>query len=213
MVLLIAIGGAVFRRTTRAGVLAAATAKEAIRQPMLLLSGALAVAVLVVNTFLPFFSLGEDVKMLKDCGLATMLIVGLLVAVWTASTTIHDEIEGRTAMTLLSKPINRRQFVLGKYLGILQAVGLLTVVVGAIFLGLVFYKIIYDAQESEERCDRHRVGAGGDAGRGLGCRGCPGRRSACRRSEGGRSNAFKMRPRPAAGLPGDRGADGDQRGD
>ena len=125
---IIAVGGYVFRRTTRAGVLAAATAKEAVRQPVFLLSAALAAAILVINTFLPFFSLGEDVKMLKDCGLATMLIVGLLVAVWTAGTTIHDEIEGRTAMTLLSKPINRRQFVLGKYLGILQAVGLLTVI-------------------------------------------------------------------------------------
>ena len=149
--LLIAIGGFVFRRTTRAGVLAAATAKEAVRQPVFLLSGALAVALLVVNTFLPFFSLGEDVKMLKDTGLATMLIVGLLVAVWTASTTIHDEIEGRTAMTLLSKPINRRQFVLGKYLGILQAVGLLTLVVGGIFLGLIFYKVIYDARENSKQ--------------------------------------------------------------
>ncbi|QDT16027.1 ABC-2 transporter permease [Alienimonas californiensis] len=147
------IGGFVFRRTTRAGVLAAATAKEAVRQPVFLLSAALAVALLVVNTFLPFFSLGEDVKMLKDTGLATMLIVGLLVAVWTASTTIHDEIEGRTAMTLLSKPINRRQFVLGKYLGILQAVGLLTIVVGGIFLGLVYYKVIYDSRESQEKMD------------------------------------------------------------
>ncbi|NNJ24189.1 ABC-2 transporter permease [Alienimonas chondri] len=153
VVLAVAIGGYVFRRTTRAGVLAAATAKEAVRQPVFLLSMALAVALLVVNTFLPFFSLGEDVKMLKDTGLATMLIVGLLVAVWTASTTIHDEIEGRTAMTLLSKPINRRQFVLGKYLGILQAVGLLTVVVGVIFMGLVFYKVAYDAKESGEPID------------------------------------------------------------
>ena len=153
VVLAVLIGGAVFRRTTRAGVLAAATAKEAVRQPVFLLSAALAAALLVVNTFLPFFSLGEDVKMLKDTGLATMLIVGLLVAVWTASTTIHDEIEGRTAMTLLSKPINRRQFVLGKYLGILQAVGLLTVVVGAIFLGLTFYKVGYDAEEKSKALD------------------------------------------------------------
>ena len=101
------VAGAVFRRTTRAGVLAAATSKEAVRQPVFFLSIGIALIVLVLNTFLPFFSLGEDVKMLKDCGLATMLIVGLLVAVWTAGTTIYDEIEGRTAMTLLSKPINR----------------------------------------------------------------------------------------------------------
>ena len=141
------VGGWVFRRTTRAGVLAAATSKEAVRQPVFALSVAIALIVLLLNTFLPFFSLGEDVKMLKDCGLATMLIIGLLVAVWTASTTIHDEIEGRTAMTLLSKPINRRQFVLGKYLGIMRAVGLLTLIVGTALVALVFYKVGYDAKE------------------------------------------------------------------
>ena len=141
------VGGWVFRRTTRAGVLAAATAKEAVRQPIFFLSAGIALIVLVLNTFLPFFSLGEDVKMLKDCGLATMLIVGLLVAVWTAGTTIYDEIEGRTAMTLLSKPINRRQFVVGKYLGIMRAVGLLTLIVGAALIALVFYKVGYDAKE------------------------------------------------------------------
>ena len=141
------VGGWVLRRTTRAGVLAAATAKEAVRQPVFFLSIAIALLVLLLNTVLPFFSLGDDVKMLKDCGLATLLIVGLLVAVWTAGTTIYDEIEGRTAMTLLSKPINRRQFIVGKYLGIMRAVAILMVVVGAVFVALVFYKVGYDARE------------------------------------------------------------------
>jgi len=60
--------------------------------------------------------------MLMDCGLATILICGLLLAVWTSSTSIAEEIEGKTAMTLLSKPINRRQFIVGKYVGIMSAV-------------------------------------------------------------------------------------------
>ena len=139
---------AAFRFYTRAGILAAATTKEAVRQPVFLLAAAISVVVLVLNTFLPFFSMGDDVKMLKDCGLATILIGGLLVAVWTASTSIADEIEGKTAMTLLSKPINRRQFVVGKYVGILQAVGLMTAFVGAVLFGLVLFKVGYDAKES-----------------------------------------------------------------
>jgi ABC-type transport system involved in multi-copper enzyme maturation permease subunit len=137
-----------FCYTTKAGVVARATTKEAIRQPIFLLSLALAVIILVLNTFLPFFSLGEDVKMLKDCGLATILIAGMLIAVWTASTSIADEIEGKTAMTLLSKPINRRQFVLGKYIGIMQAVLWFMVPVAIVFLGLVYFKVGYDAKES-----------------------------------------------------------------
>jgi ABC-type transport system involved in multi-copper enzyme maturation permease subunit len=137
-----------FAYTTRAGIIARTTTKEAIRQPVFLLLLLIAMLMLVILTFVPYFTFGEDVKMLKDCGLATILFAGLLLAVWTSSTSIADEIEGKTAMTLLSKPINRRQFVVGKYFGILQAVLLLLVPLSLCFLALIFYKVGYDARES-----------------------------------------------------------------
>jgi ABC-type transport system involved in multi-copper enzyme maturation permease subunit len=133
---------------TRAGIIARATTKEAIRQPLFPLLMAIALISLVVNTFLPFFSFGEDFKMLMDCGLATILICGLLLAIWTSSTSIADEIEGKTAMTLLSKPINRRQFIVGKYVGIMAAVFWMLLPVMVCFLGLIFYKVGYDFRET-----------------------------------------------------------------
>src|SRR6478672_1074732 len=108
--------------STRAGIIARATAKEALRQPVFALLLVLSLMMLVLNTYVPFFSLGDDVKMLEICGLSTILISGMFLAIWTSSMSIADEIEGKTAMTLLSKPINRRQFVVGKYLGIFQAI-------------------------------------------------------------------------------------------
>jgi len=139
-----------FAYTTKAGIIARATTKEAVRQPVFLLCMALAIVILLINTVLPFFSLGEDVKMLKDCSLATILISGLLIAVWTASTSVAEEIEGKTAMTLLSKPINRRQFVLGKYVGILQAILWYMLPLVIVFLGCVYYKVAYDAKEGSK---------------------------------------------------------------
>ncbi len=139
-----------FSYFTRTGIIARATTKEAVRQPVFLLLLALSFLVLVINTFLPFFSLGEDIKMLKDCGLATLLISGMLLAVWTSSTSIANEIEGKTAMTLLSKPINRRQFVTGKYVGIMQAVLWLLIPLMVVFCLLIFYKVGYDARESSK---------------------------------------------------------------
>src|SRR5580704_16292043 len=139
---------AAFCYVTRAGVMGRATTKEAIRQPLFPLLMALALIVLVTNTFVPFFSFGEDYRMLIDCGLATILICGLLLAVWTSSTSIADEIEGKTAMTLLSKPINRRQFVLGKFVGIMVAVFWLILPLVICFLALVYYKVGYDSRES-----------------------------------------------------------------
>ena len=144
---LVLVGLIAFAYTTKAGIIARATTKEAVRQPVFLLCMALAIVILLINTFLPFYSLGEDVKMLKDCSLATILISGLLIAVWTASTSVAEEIEGKTAMTLLSKPITRRQFVLGKYVGILQAVLWYMLPIVIVFLCCVFYKVGYDAKE------------------------------------------------------------------
>ncbi len=133
--------------TTKAGIIARATAKEALRQPVFALLMAVSLAMLVANTFVPFFSLGDDVKMLEICGLATILISGMLMAIWTSSMSIADEIEGKTAMTLLSKPINRRQFILGKLLGIQAAILVLVMPIAAALCGLVIYKVFYDARE------------------------------------------------------------------
>lgn len=147
---LIILGVTLFSYTTQAGVIARATTKEAIRQPVFVMLVFVGILFMVLNTFLPFFTLGEDVKMLIDCGLATILITGALMAVWTASTSISSEIEGKTAMTLLSKPINRRQFVLGKYVGILQAVFWMLLLPICCFLLLILYKIGYDAREGAD---------------------------------------------------------------
>jgi len=134
--------------TTRTGVIARAAAKEAIRQPVFPLLLTISLVMMVFNTFIPFFSLGEDVKMMEVCGLAMLLICGMFLAIWTSSMSIADEIEGKTAMTMLSKPVNRRQFILGKFLGIQTAVLLMALPIVLAFAGLTVYKVFYDARES-----------------------------------------------------------------
>ena len=92
----------------------------------------------------------DDIRELKNCGLATLLISGVLLAVWTAGSSITSEIEGKTAMTLLSKPINRRQFIVGKYIGILQAVLWLFLPLALMLSFLIFYKVGYDQRETSK---------------------------------------------------------------
>jgi ABC-type transport system involved in multi-copper enzyme maturation permease subunit len=86
--------------------------------------------------------------MVKDEGLTLIMVLSILMALWTASVSIAEEIEGRTALTLLSKPVGRREFILGKFLGILIPVAIMFLVFGAIFLSSVSYKVVYDARES-----------------------------------------------------------------
>lgn len=133
---------------TPTGNIMLATTKEAIRQPVFILLLAIVLLANVVFSILPYFTLGDDTKVLMDCGLMDLLVASLFLAVWTASTSVAEEIEGKTAMTLLSKPVNRRQFILGKYLGILGAVVLLLIPITVGFLGCIYCKVPYDSWES-----------------------------------------------------------------
>ena len=128
--------------------IAAATAKEAIRQPSFLILLGVVVMWLIISVFVPYFTFGEDIKMYKDTGLTTISFVCLLLALLTSSSTVADEIEGRTAITVLSKPIGRRSFIIGKFLGILGGALALYVILGIGFSIGVTGKLAYDSVES-----------------------------------------------------------------
>ncbi len=128
--------------------IALATAKEAIRQPAFFVLMFIALLWLFWSIFVSYFTFGEDIKMYKDTGLTTISFVALLLALLTSSSTVAEEIEGKTAITLLSKPINRRQFIVGKFIGIELGVLLMFLVLGAAFCGGVWYKYSYDMREA-----------------------------------------------------------------
>lgn len=130
--------------------IARTTAKEGWGHPLfwvLLAAGAFALCVFV---YLPYNTFGEDIKMFKDTGLKTITLISIGLAVWAASVTIAEELEGRTALTLLSKPIGRRQFVFGKFLGVLAPAFTMFVILGVLFLEGVSYKVTYDARETSK---------------------------------------------------------------
>lgn len=128
--------------------IALATAKEAVRQPAFFVLAFIAGMSLFWSVFVAYFTFGEDIKMYKDTGLTTISFACLLLALLTASSTVAEEIEGKTAITLLSKPINRRQFIIGKFLGIELGVLVMYLLLGALFALGVWYKYAYDMREA-----------------------------------------------------------------
>lgn len=126
------------------------TAKEALSQPLFYVLLTIGVFGLILFPFVPYNTLGEDIKMVKDEGLTLIMVLSILLGLWTASVSIADEIEGRTALTLLSKPVGRREFILGKFLGILVPVAIMFLILGALFLASVSYKVVYDAREGAQ---------------------------------------------------------------
>ncbi len=99
---------------------------------------------------IPYNTFGEDVKFFKDSGLTLVKVLSLLIVIWTASLTVADEIEGRTALTVLSKPLNRQQFVVGKYIGLTLSVLLIVLLLGSVLMASTSFKVIYDAREASE---------------------------------------------------------------
>ena len=134
----------------RLSAIANTTAKQAVAHPVFIISMALGAFLLLTFIYIPYNTFGEDVKVLKDTGMTVIMVLSILVALWTASISVAEEIEGRTALTLLSKPIGRPQFVLGKFLGIIWPIALMFIFLGVIFLVTVSFKVVYDARETSK---------------------------------------------------------------
>ena len=127
---------------------ALSTFKSEVAQPLFVLILGGGVFALIAFIWIPYNTFGEDIKMLKDTGLTLILVLSIVLALWSASTSVADEIEGRTALTVLSKPLNRRSFVIGKYAGIVWTLLLVYLIFSVVFMAAVAYKPIYDAKEA-----------------------------------------------------------------
>ncbi|MDE0863279.1 MAG: ABC transporter permease [Rubripirellula sp.] len=139
----------VFRQATpRVWALALSTAKNEMAQPLYLLLLTIGLVGVLLFAIYPFNTLGDDIRLLKDSGVTLIMILCMLQAVWSAGTSVSDEIEGRTALTVLSKPVSRRSFVLGKYVGIMFSVLVLFLIIASVLLVVISYKPIYDARET-----------------------------------------------------------------
>jgi len=102
---------------------------ETIRQPVFLVIILLTFVVLVLDIPLSGWTMGAgraeyvetDQKMLVNMGLSTLLLAGLFISAFSAAGVVNREIENRTVLTVISKPVHRATLVAGKFLGVAAA--------------------------------------------------------------------------------------------
>lgn len=134
--------------------IAHSTFKTEISQPLFYLVLIIGGVFILGSIYVPYNTFGEDIKMYKDSGLTLIRVLAIFLAIWAASKSVAEEIEGRTALTVLSKPVGRRQFIFGKFTGISMAVAILFMMLGLWFVIWVAYKPIYDyAEASKGLCE------------------------------------------------------------
>ncbi len=97
------------------------TLVETIRQPIYGVILLVTATLLILNVSLAAFTLENDDKLLLDLGLSTLLLSGLFLSAFCAAGVISREIENKTVLTVIAKPVGRPVFILGKFLGLFVA--------------------------------------------------------------------------------------------
>ena len=114
--------------------LATNTVRQAIRSRLLytlLLFGLVLIGTSVAVSSLSYV---ERERIVQDVGLASIRLFGVGIAIFVGVGLIHGEIDRRTIYTLLSKPLSRKEFIVGKYLGLLLTVWMQLFIMSAAFL-------------------------------------------------------------------------------
>ena len=115
------------------------TFKEAVRDRVLYVIAFFAVICIGLSRILAILTVGDRVKIIEDVGLASLSIFGVLMSIMVGTGLVYKEIDKKTIFTLLSKPIHRFQFLLGKFIGLVMTLLIMFSGMSLIFLGLVYF--------------------------------------------------------------------------
>jgi ABC-type transport system involved in multi-copper enzyme maturation permease subunit len=121
----------------RIGLVAWHVFKESVRDRVLYAIGAFALMLVAASILIGQITAGEDVKIIKDLGLAAIEIAGLLMTVFIGVGLVSREIDRRSIFSLLAKPLPRWEFIVGKYCGLV-----LTILVNVAGMTLALYLML-----------------------------------------------------------------------
>ncbi len=132
-------------------IIADTTYRETARQPLYyILLGFFALAIYLSRYFTLFaFQPGDEANMIREMGIASITVCGILLSVVMSSIVITSEVEKLTTLTVLSKPIGRGEFLVGKYLGI--------VIANLLGIGFLFLIFSYTLWIKEIEPDLERI--------------------------------------------------------
>lgn len=113
--------------------------REVIRDRVLYLIGFFALLLVLALQLLPEVAATTEDKIFLDFGLAAISILGVVVAIFVGTNLINKEIDKRTLLVLIPKPLNRAEFIIGKHLGLVGVLAILIVAMTGIYLVLLSF--------------------------------------------------------------------------
>ncbi|MFH1262253.1 MAG: ABC transporter permease subunit [Pseudomonadota bacterium] len=125
--------------TRRIWAIALNTYREAVRQKVLYALVLFTVVLIFFSLILGQLTIGADTKIIKDMGLASIMLLGAMISVFMGVGLVFKEVERRTIYTILSKPVSRWEFILGKFLGMALTIGLEIAAMTVLLFGLLLF--------------------------------------------------------------------------
>ena len=87
--------------------------------------GFFSLLLILAQRIIPEIAAGTHEKILLDVGIGAINILSVIVAVFVGTSLINKEIEKRTLLMLIPKPISRAELILGKHLGLTAVLGVM----------------------------------------------------------------------------------------
>lgn len=112
---------------------------EVVRDRILYVVGVFAIVMVMAITMLPEVAAGTENKLILDTGLAAINLLSLFVVVFIGTGLINKEIEKKTVLVLIAKPVSRFEFILGKHLGLSLVMAVLIGSLTAVMLSLLAF--------------------------------------------------------------------------
>jgi ABC-type Na+ efflux pump permease subunit len=122
--------------SVQVAVIARNTFVELVRQKIFYIILVFALCAIGSSVFMARLTFQEEFQMLKDVCLGAMSVFTSLLAILATANFLPKDLEDRTLYTLLSKPVPRFVYLLGKLLGIILLLALFILLMSAVF-GLV----------------------------------------------------------------------------
>jgi ABC-type transport system involved in multi-copper enzyme maturation permease subunit len=112
--------------------------REVIRDRVLYLIGLFAVFFVMTVRLLPEVAAATENKIILDVGLAAMSFLGLVIAVFVGTGLVNKEIEKKTVLVLIAKPLSRIEFIVGKHLGLSAVLAVLVTAMTLIYMTVLW---------------------------------------------------------------------------
>ena len=113
--------------------------RDSVRDKVLYSIVAFAILLMAASYLISQLTAGQDLKLIKDLGLAAMSLFGLFIAIFIGIGLVAREIDRHSIYAVLAKPVRRHEFIIGKYLGLVGTLGVnLAVMTAAYYLVLAY---------------------------------------------------------------------------